>query len=416
MKLTLQIVSVALTCSSLAVADQEPKSPFELPRGIVKVDQMGGWPKFVHLLDGSIAAMNGNEKRISRDGGVSWEKPRPIFEEKTRLGGIRAAIRLQSGKLGVVTSRVGGIPNLGHDAQNFRQQWLYFQESDDDGKTWSEGFLINKYNTDGQPFEDTLIQTRSGRLVLPVRVGFRVNSVLHKEMSAYGTFLGKRTRFAGHTMYPEFDVAFCYLSDDAGRTWYKSDGSIFGWLDGGRGGCYPCDEPVAIELKDGRLMMLCRSTCGQILRSYSEDGGYRWSVPQPMGLAAAYAPSMIRRIPTTGDLVLVWNQVSGDEISRGFQRNRISVAISKDEADTWMHFKTLYHNHIPAVGRIEPPKPQWQSPKEWLGTMPDNYAPADYPNITFHGENILISYDHNPWNPGSGIWTLRILPIEELYR
>jgi len=50
-----------------------------------------------------------------------------------------------------------------------------------------------------------------------------------------------------------------------------------------------------------------------------------------------------------------------------------------------------------------------------LGEMPESYATADYPNIHFHEDNILISYDHNPWHPPAGIWTLRILPVAELY-
>lgn len=409
------ILGSIFVCAIGTASGDDAGTPVELPRGKVIIDVIGGWPKFLTLNDGTVLSLNGNSRRASSDGGLTWAKPEPVFDEDQRTGGVCSAIRLQSGEIGVVTSRVGGIPNVGHDAENFREGWLHFHTSADEGQTWSEGFLINKFNNDGKPYEDNLIQTRSGRLVLPVRVGFRVNSAVHQTMGAYGLFLGERIKFAGHTTYPEMDVAFCFLSDDNGRNWYKSDGDVFGWLDGGRGGIYPCDEPAAIELKDGRLMMLCRSTCGHILRSYSEDEGYRWSVPEPMGLASAYAPSMIRRIPSTGDLVLVWNQASPDEISRGFQRNRLSLAISQDEGQTWTHAKTLFHNNVPAVGLLEPPPPVWQRPQEWLGEMPESYATADYPNIHFHEDNILISYDHNPWHPPAGIWTLRILPVAELY-
>ena len=135
-------------------------------------------------------------------------------------------------------------------------------------------------------------------------------------------------RWGGHTTYPEMDITFCYLSDNEGRSWRKSNGYIFGW--DRRLGSFPCDEPVVIELKDGLLLLLARTTIGQIYRVYSHDDGASWEVPEPSGLASAYAPSMIRRIPSTGDLLLIWNQASRAEIESGYERSRLSVAISNN--------------------------------------------------------------------------------------
>ena len=47
-----------------------------------------------------------------------------------------------------------------------------------------------------------------------------------------------------------------------------------------------------------------------------------WSLPQPTELASSYSPCRLRTIPTAGDLLCVWNQVSGDEIRRGLRRSR----------------------------------------------------------------------------------------------
>ena len=164
---------------------------------------------------------------------------------------------------------------------------------------------------------------------------------------------------------------------------------------------------------------MCRTTIGQLYRVYSNDGGENWGVPEPSGLAAAYAPCMIRRIPQTGDLVILWNQASREEIRSGYERNRLSVAISKDEGQTWTHAKTLFRSHLPAVGLLDPgPITGHVAIKEFVGEVPTDFATADYPNIHFQQKTILLHYDRNPkFGPQAGAyWTLRIFPIEDLYK
>ena len=179
------------------------------------------------------------------------------------------------------------------------------------------------------------------------------------------------------------------------------------------------DEPVVVELKDGRILMLCRTTIGQLYRVYSADGGENWGPPEPAGLASAYAPCMIRRIPQTKDLVVVWNQASHEEIRSGYERNRLSVAISQDEGRTWKQGKTLFRSHLPAVGLLNPsPVTGHVAIRAFVGEIPTDFASADYPNIHFHGDNILVHYDRNPkFGPQAGAyWTLRVFPITALYK
>ena len=299
------IVALLVTLSSNTLA-----APVEFSGGITRVGVCGGWPSFVTLKDGTILAVRGTHSRTSKDGGKTWSRPKPFKVPKH--SGVKAILRLNSGKLGVVLVRVDGIPNVGHDKDNFRKMTVSFSTSANEGKTWSKPAVMNRYNTHGSPHIDTCIQTRKGRLILPVRTGF--SGARRPTDGAYGIVNGKRRRIAGHTTYPEIDISFCYLSDDEGKTWRKSRGFIFGW-DHGKGlGSFPCDEPVVIELKDGRIMMMCRTTIGQLYRVYSKDGGESWGPPEPSGLASAYAPCMIRRIPKTGDLVIIWNQASPREI------------------------------------------------------------------------------------------------------
>ena len=409
--MTIAIAALMLLQSANANADKS----LELTGGITRVDACGGWPSFVTLKDGTILAVRGDQARSSTDGGQTWTRPQPFIAH--RKMGIKAILRLNSGKLGVVLVRVGGIPNVGYDAENFREITVAFATSTDEGKTWSDAVRMNRYNTDGAPHVDTLIQTHTGRLILPVRIGFTASTKVSS--GAYGIVDGVRRKIAGHTTYPEIDVAFCYLSDDEGRTWRKSQGFIFGWNRANGLGCFPCDEPVAVELKDGRILMMCRTTIGQLYRVYSNDGGENWGVPEPSGLAAAYAPCMIRRIPQTGDLVILWNQASREEIRSGYERNRLSVAISKDEGQTWTHAKTLFRSHLPAVGLLDPgPITGHVAIKEFVGEVPTDFATADYPNIHFQQKTILLHYDRNPkFGPQAGAyWTLRIFPIEDLYK
>ncbi|MFH0964651.1 MAG: sialidase family protein, partial [Planctomycetota bacterium] len=401
---------LCLSISSFASAE----SPLELPEGETRIGAVGGWPSFVNLNDGTMLAVRGDQWYRSPDGGRTWQGPEERLVDPEQRSGVTSIIRLASGKLGVILLRVAGIPNVGHDEANFRSMWLGFATSDDDGKTWSKPVQMNRYGTHGVPHIATLIQTSTGRLILPVRTFFGPSSKVHAKAGAFGIVDGKRQRVAGHTTYGEIDVTFCYLSDDEGQTWRKSDGFIFGW-EGEKGlGLVPCDEPVAIELKDGAIMLLARTTIGQLYKVLSRDGGENWDMPQASGLASAYAPCMIRRIPTTGDLLLIWNQASRNEIERGYERSRLSVAISQDEGETWIHAKTIFRSHLPAVGLLDPgPVTGWVGVKPFVGEIPLDFASADYPNIAFNGDDVLFHYDRNPkFGPKAGAyWTLRIFPI-----
>ena len=390
----------------------------ELTGGVTRVGGCGGWPSFVNLRDGRVLAVRGNEARASADAGLTWSRPEPLLRqpEVRQRGGITSIIRLASGQLGAVLLRVGGIPNKGHDADNYRTMALHFTTSADEGVTWSEPVRMNRHGMWGGPHVATLIQTRAGRLILPVRAGFAASAKLRADAGAYGLVDGERRQVGGHTTYPEIDIAFCYLSDDEGRSWRKSSGFIFGWFQDRGLGAFACDEPVVIELRDKRIMMLARTTIGQLYRVLSSDGGENWDVPEPAGLTAAYAPCMVRRIPTTGDLVLIWNQVSRQEIETGYERCRLSVAVSKDDGQTWTHAKTLFRSHLPDVGLI-PAEPVTGhiGIAPFVGELPKDYATADYPNIHFHEDKVWFHYDRNPKFLGGAYWTLRIFPIQALY-
>jgi hypothetical protein len=58
-------------------------------------------------------------------------------------------------------------------------------------------------------------------------------------------------------------------------------------------------------------------------------------------LASSYSPCRLGILPGTGDMVVIWNQVSREEIRKGLRRCRLSSAVSSDGGRTWAHFKNI---------------------------------------------------------------------------
>jgi predicted neuraminidase len=123
--------------------------------------------------------------------------------------------------------------------------------------------------------------------------------------------------------------SYCCLSDDDGQTWR---GGARVKPEGG-----PCYEPACLELKDGRVLMLMRTGLGGQFGCISRDGGETWSKPELTALTGTASPVAISRIPTTGDLLAVWNNDAGRQVSR----NPLTAAISRDEGQTWERFRNL---------------------------------------------------------------------------
>jgi len=228
-------------------------------------------------------------------------------------------------------------------------------------------------------------------------------------------------------------MAFVFYSDDDGKTWHQSEGTVMVWLKDGFGGMWPCDEPNIIELRNGDVVMYCRTSLGRIYTArsgYSErtasDGrlikylpGVRFDQPHPTQLASSYSPCRVRRIPKTGDLLCFWNNVSGDEIRAGYRRGRLSTAISKDDGTTCQHFRTVDRVVLPPAGYVAPdPEPGMARSFKYVGELPDDYGNVDYPNIAFHGDNVILTWHRKVVKPRPGDVMgarLRILPLSWFY-
>ena len=245
-------------------------------------------------------------------------------------------------------------------------------------------------------------QAAVGRLVLGVRESMNAHAGIYEPAGAFGTINGKRIKVEGHGHDPEIDLAFAYYSDDGGRTWSRSECHIMIWKDDGLGGIWPCDEPNIAQLKDGRLLMFVRTLLGRLYQCSSSDGGRRWSQPEPTNLPSSYSPCSLEAVPANeytvkagraGDLLCVWNNVSREEVCKGFRRARLCSAVSRDDGKTWEHVRTLAAIGVPPLdemAQLDPPA-MTRADRE-IGELPMPFGTASYPDITVHGDSVLVQY------------------------
>jgi sialidase-1 len=223
---------------------------------------------------------------------------------------------------------------VGWDSEEQRN--VFLRRSLDNGQTWSKQTQISEpgwYCNNA----DRAIRLSTGRVLLPAHGPFAE------------TYVGG-TRYRGGNLH-----SFVFYSDDGFRTWKRSSDSMTAK---GRG----CHEPTIVELNDGRLYCLMRNTNQCQYFSISEDGGDHWSTPAPTTLASPESPALLKRIPLTGDLLVLWNNVAS---SGNWPRTPLTSAISQDEGRTWTHYQDI-------------------------DNRPD--FDAAYPSATFVDDEVLIAY------------------------
>jgi predicted neuraminidase len=186
----------------------------------------------------------------------------------------------------------------------------YIRTSNDEAKSWSEAtrcipddgyFVVNN---------DRVVRLKSGRIIFPTS--------LHKTPDSETSGIGKIR---------------CYFSDDEGETWERGE-------DASNPDTATTQEPGIIELKDGKLMLFCRTESGTQFISYSSDEGMSWSKLKPGNIKSPLSPASIERIPQTEDLLLVWNN-NYKPIRDGGKRTPFNLAISKDDGKSWEKIKSI---------------------------------------------------------------------------
>lgn len=295
--------------------------------------------------------------RVSPDGGVTWSNQDRV--EIPNEGGFNimsvSLLRLQDGRIALFYLRKNSL--------NDCRPVLRFSE--DDAKTWSEPHEVIPDAEVGYYVlnNDRAVQLKNGRLILPLA-------------QHVGPDWEKWTAAA---------KAVCYYSDDNGGSWTRSE-----QVPPAKDSSVIIQEPGLVELKDQRLMMFSRTNAGSQFVSYSSDDGQSWSAWEPSEIRSPRSPATIERIPSTGDLLLVWN--NHRNIDQGLQGKRtpFTAAISTDDGKTW----TLYQN-------LE------DNPHGW-------YC---YTAMTFHKGHVLLGHCAGDRRQNNGLAESQIVrfPVSWLY-
>lgn len=246
--------------------------------------------------------------RVSKDGGCAWSsKGRVVVPNNADMNLMSVSLlRLRDGRIALFYCRKNSMSDC--------RPVVRF--SDDEARTWSEEKTMISDDHVGYYVlnNDRVIQLQSGRLIAPV--------------SRHNGPDWERWTKHGHQM--------CYLSDDDGQNWRRSTTVLTGEdVEGQR---IMLQEPGVIELDGGQLMMWCRTDQGRQYVSYSEDGGDTWSSLAASNIVSPRSPASLERIPSTGDLLLVWNH---RDVTKKVPRTPLTVAVSKNEGRTWSHEKTV---------------------------------------------------------------------------
>lgn len=274
---------------------------------------------FVQTNDGAILSLEGTSVYLSRDGGKEWNSA-PVLNAEKYSFGDREIVRSKNGVIVCVFCNNKEIRQGKGWNKGSVSDWeipVYSIRSVDNGHTWSEPILIQR---DWVGAMRAAVALSSGRIVV-----------------------------ATMALVPWHHVIPVWYSDDDGQSWVRSEtidmeGSKINDHDGAM-------EPKLVELADGSIFMLIRTTRGTFYRSISTDGGVSWSKPESTGIENNNSFGELARL-ADGRLILIWNRDEKfpafnytpdpndwtvEELSYSWirRRNKLSVAFSSDDGQTW---------------------------------------------------------------------------------
>lgn len=268
--------------------------------------------------------------RRSTDEGVTWGAPQSIANVEGPKAKNPFALAMKNVDPSDVTYNnpvlIADKDGTVHMLFCLEYMRTFYQRSTDDGLSWGKPVEITaafdafKKDYDWKVLAtgpNHSIQLKNGRLVVPVWLSTGTGGNAHRP-----------------------SVTATIYSDDQGKTWHAGDIAV------------PCtddwinpNETVAIELKDGSVMLNVRSEskAHRRLITISPDGATKWSTPkfddallEPICMAG-----IVRYNHDGQSLILFSNPHNLDkekgkaEPGKNRDRKNVSVKLSRDEGQTW---------------------------------------------------------------------------------
>jgi hypothetical protein len=349
--------ALVLAVATGATHGADPDVPMTRPGEVLAVHFTDFYHSstFVELEGGRILQMANTRFSTSDDGGVTWSATYQLKDINGDLvgGGGSSLVKLSGRGLGLACYRFDPNQQSGTAGGARPGAHCVFWRSEDQGRTWLPPVRITSPESGTACLQDALLRTSSGRIILPV------DNYIGQATGPDGgplPFDGKLVdnqwvSTSAHFFDPHFSTVAVYYSDDDGRTWKRNrDGDLFILLEANANYNF-VSEPCVAEVTPGRLLMVMRNGLGRLFQAWSTDNGETWTRPQPTSLAATTTPAKIRSLPN-GHLLIVWNQESEEEVRRGYNRTRLSSAISRNGGSVWEFFQNI-ESLLPGT-RVEP--------------------------------------------------------------
>lgn len=267
----------------------------------------------------------------STDEGRTWSQPKVSCTLPGEGYGGAAALIDRHGELQMFFTRVRREGEGNVPAVNRFIEIWHFRSTDKQTK-WTQPVRIFEGYTGAI---SSAIQMANGRIVMPV-----------------GMWIAGRPRSAP---FGPHEVTTIY-SDDDGATFKMSPSRLISPVsDDYNGDKVGACEPAVVELKDGRVLMHMRTQAGFLYESISSDG-INWPAAYASNLYASTGPPCLIRLKDDR-ILLTWNncqmppKVDGKGVYGG--RDALHAAIADPGVTRWQGLREIYRD---PTRNLEPPK------------------------------------------------------------
>ena len=189
--------------------------------------------------------------------------------------------------------------------------WLFYAQS----YTWFDGRVGVWAAVCTEPDADTL------RFAEPRRIanGIMMNKPIVTDRGSWLLCCAVWEGFSSeYNHLPAERFSNVYCSADKGETFALIGHADYAdrWI----------DEPMMVQLSDGRLWMLIRARHG-IGQAFSEDGGFTWSAAEDSELGGPCSRFCLRKLKSGNLLLVNHHDFKG--------RNNLKAMLSRDDGKTW---------------------------------------------------------------------------------